>query len=271
MIHLLWILLLVLTLPLSGRSSAAEPTLPSPAVEAQLHPLPPEEAKAAIQWAVYLVQANLPSQYERKHRWGETKRIYAGIDIDNDGLKIKTHRRYRNVRHGKWLKYTIAVRDPNDPRCLDINVVAAEMTTDGRLKLDLRIDTQLNVQARQERWNYGLQLYSVSTEASAKVRMSLSASIGFAFDYGQVPPDIVLDPLVEKADVQIIDLEVDQISKLGSDIAEELGDIAERLLRDEYLPRQRDKLAQKLNAQIDRRRDKLRLSASDWLVRQLQP
>jgi len=40
-------------------------------------------------------------------------------------------------------------------------------------------------------------------------------------------------------------------------------------LRDEYLPSLSQKLVPKLNFQINRRRDKLRISASDWLTKQL--
>jgi hypothetical protein len=133
--------------------------------------------------------------------------------------------------------------------------------------MTLQIDTQVRIEAQQQRWNYGIQLYSVSTEAIAKLRMTIDTSIGFAMDYSRVPPDVLFDPVVNTADIQLIDLEVDRIGILGSDIAEEIGDIAKRIIRDEYLPRQRDQLASKLNHQINRRRDKLRISASDWLTK----
>ena len=228
-----------------------------------------EEAKATLQWAMYLIQANLPPQHKGQKNWGATKRLYTGLDVDLDGLKVKTHRKFREVRHGKWLNYTITLKDPNDPRYLKIEVTRAETGDDGRLHLELKIDTQVDIETRQERWNYGLQLYSISTKSTAKLQMTLAATVGFSFDYTRVPPDIVFDPIVEHADLKIINLEVDRISKLGSDIAEELGDFAERVLRDEYLPSLSQKLVPKLNAQINRRRDKLRISASDWLTKQL--
>ena len=247
----------------------AQPT-PSSASVSALPTLPSEEAKAAIQWAVYLVQSNLAPTYERKKNWDARKRIYAGIDIDNDGLKIKTHRKYREVRHGKWLRYTIDLKDPNDPRYLKIDVLRATSTEPGRLGLTLQIDTQVDVEAQQQRWNYGLQLYSVTTEATAKLRMTIDATIGFGIDYSRIPPDVLFDPTVNSADIQLLDLEVDKIGILGSDIAEEIGAVAERIIRDEYLPKQRDQLASKLNHQINRRRDKLRISASDWITTHLR-
>ncbi len=231
--------------------------------------LPDAETKATLQWAAYLVQANIPPHYESKKNWGATKRVYAGIDVDNDGLKLKTHRRYRDVRHGKWLKYEIELQEPTNSENLKIEVRRAETLPDGRIAMEVRIESKLDIDARQERWNYGLQLYSVSVRASARVRMTIKATFGIAIDYSRIPPDVLFQPQVDFAELKLIDLEVDQISKLGSDIAEELGDIAERLLRDEYLPKQNEKLAQKLNAQIERQRDKLRISASDWLNQRL--
>ena len=248
---------------------SAEPPIVEKPASVAIPNLTSEEAKATLQWAVYLIQANLPPQHMGKKNWGATKRLYTGLDVDLDGLKLKTHRKFREVRHGKWLQYTIDLKDPNDPRYLKIEVTHAETGDDGRLRLELKIDTQVDVETRQERWNYGLQLFSISTKSTAKLQLTLAANIGFSFDYTRIPPDIVFDPVVESADLKIINLEVDRISKLGSDIAEELGDFAERVLRDEYLPSLSQKLVPKLNSQINRRRDKLRISASDWLTKQL--
>ena len=248
---------------------STEPTIVEKPASVAIPNLTSEEAKATLQWAVYLIQANLPPQHIGKKNWGATKRLYTGLDVDLDGLKLKTHRKFREVRHGKWLQYTIDLKDPNDPRYLKIKVTHAETGNDGRLRLELKIDTQVDIETRQERWNYGLQLFSISTKSTAKLQMTLVTNIGFSFDYTRIPPDLVFDPVVESADLKIIDLEVDRISKLGSDIAEELGDFAERVLRDEYLPSLSQKLVPKLNSQINRRRDKLRISASDWLTKQL--
>lgn len=260
-----------LPLALSGQAFADDSLLNPQVtlVSAEFPTLSGEEAKETIQWAVYLIQANLPPSYSGKKNWDAKKRVYAGIDIKNDGLKLRTHRKYREVRHGKWLRYTIDLKNPTDPRFLKIEVLRAESNQPGRLSLKLQIDTHVDVESQQQRWNYGLQLYSVTVEAQAKLRMTIDADIGFGFDYSRIPPDILFDPVVKAADIQLVDLEVDKIGILGSDIAEEIGDLAERVLRDEYLPRQRDQLANKLNHQVNRRRDKLRISASDWLTKRL--
>ncbi len=248
---------------------AASPTLP-PELQTPFQGLPPEEAKASLQWVIYLIQQNLPPHYEKRKGWGATKKVYAGVDIDNDGLRLETHRRYRDVRHGKWLRYEVDLNNPTDPRNLKVEVVRAETLPDGRLMANLRIDAKIDINARQERWNYGFQLYSVSVKATARLQLTLETTMGFVFDYTRVPPDIVFDPIVDSASIKLVDLEVDRISKLGSDVAEEFGDIVERALRDDYLPKQGDKLAGKLNVSIARRRDKLRISASDWLTQKLK-
>jgi hypothetical protein len=64
---------------------------------------------------------------------------------------------------------------------------------------------------------------------------------------------------------------LDRISHVGGEVAESIGDLVKQIVRDEYLPSQQAKIAEKLNRQIDRRRDHLRLGASDWLSRRLSP
>src|SRR5690606_16272395 len=66
-------------------------------------------------------------------------------------------------------------------------------------------------------------------------------------------------------ELSLVDLKVDRISKIGGDVAESIGDLVKQIVRQEYLPGQQAAITQKLNAQIDRRRDRLRLGASQWL------
>jgi len=257
--------LVVLGMLLAGNANGQTPPLPN------VPTLPPDEAKATLQWAVELVQAGLPPTYEKKKNWEATKRVYAGFDIDNDGLRLTTHRRFREVRHGKWLRYKIDLKDPSDPRYLNIEVQKVDASEPGKLGVEVRIDTRVDIEAQQQRWNYGLQLFSVTVNATARLRMTIKAEVSFGFDYSRIPPDVVFDPVVQSADLKLVDLEVDRIGILGSDIAEEIGDVVERVLRDDYLPSQEGKLADKLNHQINRKREKLRISASDWLSKQLVP
>ncbi len=237
----------------------------------QVLTLSPAERTEAVKWACDLVQSNLPATYRGKKNWDHRKRIYAGVDVDFDDGKLETHRKYRDVRHGTWLRYQIDLKDPTDPRYLQFTVVGVETRTDGRMRVDLQIDSAVDIELQQQRWNLGVHLYSVTSHGHARVRLRLVADIGSYFDTTKIPPDVILDPVIQRADLQIVDLEMDKIGVLGSDIAEELGDVVERQLRDEYLPNQREKLVERLNLQIERRRSKLRISASDWLARYLRP
>lgn len=233
--------------------------------------LSPAERAEAVQWACDLIQSNLPATYQGKKNWDHRKRIYAGVDVDFDHGKLKTHRKYREVRHGNWLRYQIDLKDPTDPRYLQFTVVGVDALPDGKTRVDLQIDSTIDIELQQQRWDLGVQLFSVTSHGHARVRLRLLADIGSYFDTTKIPPDVILDPLVKQAKLEVIDLEMDKIGVLGSDLAEELGDVVERQLRDDYLPKQSEKLADKLNQQIDRRRSKLRVSASDWLAKYLKP
>ena len=267
--------LVFLALALGGTASAhAEDSVATPATQvtnSHVWALSPAERAEAVKWACDLIQNNLPATYRGKKNWDHRKRIYAGVDVDFEDGKLRTHRKYREVRHGNWLRYQIDLKDPADVRNLQFTVIGVETLADNRMRVDLQIDSTVDIELQQQRWNLGVQLYSVTSHGHARVRLRLLTDIGSYFDTTKIPPDVILDPIVRKTDLQLVDLEMDKIGALGSDLAEELGDIVERELREDYLPKQREKLTEKLNQQIDRRRSKLRISVSDWLARYLKP
>ena len=58
--------------------------------------------------------------------------------------------------------------------------------------------------------------------------------------------------------------EVDQISKIGGEVAEQWGELMEDLLVERLVKRQNEKLVSKLNRSIEKERDDLKLSLSVW-------
>ena len=245
------------------QSSAA---LPDP-----LAMLPPEEARQVLQWAADWVRRTLPESYHNDKGWGKKTRVYAGVKWTKHDGKLSTKRRWKELGHGRWVRYDIHLRDPNDPGRLAIRINHAELGEDRRIRFEAQIDTLLDVEVHQERWNLGTRLFSVSVLGQASLRMVVAGDIGFEFDLTRVPPDVLADPHIASTQLTLVNLKVDRVSKIGGEVAEAVGDIAERIIRDEYLPKQQAKITDRLNGQIDRRRDRLRLSASDWLMRSLPP
>jgi len=231
--------------------------------------LPPEEARQVLQWAADWVRRTLPESYHNDKDWGKKTRVYAGVKLTKHDGNLSTKRQWKELGHGRWVRYDIHLRDPNDPGRLAIRITRAELGEDRRIHFEAQIDTLLDVEVHQERWNLGTRLFSVSVLAQASLRMVVAGDIGFEFDLTRVPPDVLADPHIASTQLTLVNLRVDRVSKIGGEVAEAVGDIAERIIRDEYLPKQQSKIADRLNGQIDRRRDRLRLSASDWLMRSL--
>lgn len=260
-------------LPMSPAAATAAP-LPSEALTDAPDPLaqlPADESRQLRELIGYLIRQTLPTTYTNTDDWGETKFLYAGVKVRRDGWQLKTKRRYHQVNHGIWRRYTISLIDPQLPQNLDIRVSDLRWDGEGRLQVQIEADAQLRLDARQSHWNLGVQLYSVHVEADARVRFMVRADVRIDPDYSKLPPDVVVRPHVEAADLQLQWFDVHRLSSLHGDPADALGAAAEALLRRKWLEPQRGHLADRLNAQIQRRQDRLRLSVSDWLQALLQP
>lgn len=262
-------LVAVLATTLVSLAGADSPPPGSPPPQDPLAILPPEEAQRVLQWAADWVRQSLPSTYHGNQDWGKQTRLYAGIRFTKHDGHLSTKRRWVDVGHGRWVQYEIDLRDPTSPDRLNIQITRAEIGPDQRIRFESQIDTRVDLRIQQERWNLGTRLFSISVKGEAAIRMVVAGDVGFAFDLTRIPPDVVADPNIHSTQISLVSLKVDRISKIGGEVADVIGDVAERIIRDEYLPKQQAKINERLNRQIDRRRDQLRFGASDWLLRTL--
>jgi len=246
----------------TAAQSSGEPVDP-------LHLLPPNEAQQVLQWAADWVRQTLPESYHGDKDWGQQTRVYAGIQFTKHDGMLSTKRRWKELSHGRWVRYDIHLRDPSAADRLSIRILNAKVSEDRRIHFSTQIDTHVDFTVQQERWNLGTKLFSISIKGDASLRMIVDGDVGFAFDLTRVPPDVLADPHIAATQLSLVSLRVDRISKIGGDVAEAVGDLAERIIQDEYLPSQQAKITDRLNRQIDRRRDRLRFGASDWLMQTL--
>lgn len=268
--HVYRITFLVVAVAMSANAiTTAESPAESTPTANPLAMLPADEAQQVLQWAADWVRQSLPSTYHGNKDWGKQTRLYGGVRLTKHDGNLSTKRRWIDVDHGRWIRYTIDLHDPTLPDRLSIQITKAEISADQRLQFEAQIDTWVDWSIQQERWNLGARLFSVSAKGEARLRMLVAGDVGFAFDLTRIPPDVIADPNIRSAGLSLVSLKVDRISKLGGDVADAFGDLAERILRDEYLPKQQTKITDKLNRQIDRRRDQFRFGASQWLMRTL--
>ncbi len=236
---------------------------------------PPEVSEAlalaSVQWLATLALHKAPRTYDGDKDWGKEKRLWAGVKIRRDGWKLKTHRRFREVNHGRWIRYQVTLPSPEAQHAPVANVHSVKRTIDPlsgetRWQIESSITAPMNFTAQIQRWNLGAKVFSLTIRGDLRVRLESTASIAFVTDYSEVPPGLVVDPRFQKARIVLEHFEVDRVSKIGGDVAEEWGELMEDVIGNRFLRKQNDKLVAKLNKAVDKERDALKLSMSDWIA-----
>lgn len=229
-------------------------------------PLPPaHELSLSSEFQVLvagLVRENLPDKFEDTRHWGQTKELVTGLKIRHDGLRIKTKRKREEVNHGSWKMYRVHVVNPDEEFRLQVENVRE--ASDGRLAFDVVTFAQLHAFGRWSQWERGVQLISLSADADARVRLKADCRLGLHLDPVHLPPDVLLEPEVLQADIQLVDFRLRKISDLRGPLVLKLGRALEDVLRDKLAERGH-KLPEKLNRQIAKHRDKLRFSFVEML------
>ncbi|NND98802.1 MAG: hypothetical protein HKN47_15895 [Pirellulaceae bacterium] len=241
------------------------------------------QARSSIQWLAELAIRKSPRVYQGDKDWGETKGVWLGMKWKRDGLLMKADRRIKELRHGRWIKYELILPEAGKETDHRSSAVVATIhrvmktgdlqtgiantaPTNAHWQIESSVVAPMRFTARVERWNRGVQWYSLSVNGKMRVQLDSIASLAFLADYAEVPPALVIDPKIQNAVLHLKDFEVDRVSKIGGDVAEEWGEMMERVVRDVFLKKQNERLVGKLNQSIDKSRDDLRLSMADWFA-----
>ncbi|MGI9517074.1 MAG: hypothetical protein ACR2NP_08520, partial [Pirellulaceae bacterium] len=116
-------------------------------------------------------------------------------------------------------------------------------------------------------WVRGVQMYSLSAEGRAAVRLSVDITMSIGMDPTHFPPGIVFAPRATAADLIVDDFRIDRVSKLGGEFAQQVTRLARREMDDEIAEKEAE-LVEKINKEFDENRDDLRLSLSDAMSSQ---
>jgi hypothetical protein len=216
-----------------------------------------EQADRAV--LTEIVRLALPEEYENRKRWGMTKDITRGWSLEREGGRLHWKERTKKVNHGTWTQYRIRLLDPGD---LDVQLLNARRGPNGEARFDLVAEASVEVFGRLAEWLYGVQLYSLNAQAEALVRLTAVCDITLILDPVHVPPDFVVKPHIADAQLELVRFELVRFSQLQGPAARVLGDGLQDVL-DEVLQDKRQKLVDKLNQQIARKQDRLRLSLHD--------
>jgi hypothetical protein len=207
-----------------------------------------------------VVQAALPEEYENRKHWGGTTEATIGVSLRRDGHRLQLRPRQKTVNHGTWKYYRVRLKSPD--QSLRIELANIRQSPEGHVRFDLVAVADVEVFGRFSDWRYGIQLFSISALADARVRLTAECDVAMIIDPTRVPPDVELRPHVNQARLDLEHFELERLSQLHGDVAHELGKGVREIL-EEVLEEKRDKLVEKMNRQIERNQDHLRLSLRD--------
>ncbi len=211
-------------------------------------------------WITNLVRQQLPADYEKRKNWGHTVRSFDGVSIKIEDGRLKTHRKYDLKNDGQWQHYRVTLKNPEEK--FDIRIAKIRKLDDGKVGLEITAIASLSVFGRQSQWEHGIQLYSLSAEADARVKLWAQVEVATHLDVTRFPPDVSLDPCVTAARFDIPDFRIRRIGEFHGPLVRSLSHTTREAL-EEKLADDNAKLVAKLNKAIDKQEKKLRLSLAD--------
>jgi hypothetical protein len=229
--------------------------VPEPAGSAAQAAVSPPEFESLNQILRRIVLDNVPHTHTDLRDWGQTAQRWSGVQLRREGWKLETERKWATVNHGLWKKYSIRLVDPGQQFAVRF---ANFRSVDRQTAFDLVVDTPIAIDARQSKWVNGVQLYSLSADAEATVRLTISCQLEMKLDHAVSPPDVTLSPRATAADLNVDRFAVKHISKVSGEVAQQATRWAESRL-DELIAEREPKLVDSLNRAIEKHRN-------DWRV-----
>ncbi len=132
------------------------------------------------------------------------------------------------------------------------------ITDEGRIAFVLKLAAKLRGEAHVEQWERGVKLLGTSAVGDAVIAATIDCDVGIHFEPGKLAGDVLLDPHVAAIHLELEDLDVHRLSRLGGKVAHELGDSFTPMVA-RQLKRREGRLVEKANASIAKQRDRLRL------------
>jgi ribosomal protein L31E len=195
-----------------------------------------------------LALQHLPESYVDDRKWDRTETIKTLIPRSEPLV----------MKHGTWTKYELTPVDPE--RTLAIRLTNVRHNEDDRLAFNLACDLTVDVEARQARWQRGVQLYSLKADITARVTVELDCRLGLRLDL-KSEPAVVLAPHVQATQVTLHEFRIHRISKVGGEFAQQATKAARKWL-EEHASEHEAKLTESINKQLQKKPEKLRIALS---------
>jgi len=206
-----------------------------------------------------LVLESIPHTFTDTKKWGQQAERFDGFKRERDGLKLRVSKRKKMVNHGDWKKYSVSLRNVEEK--FSIAVKDMRELPNNTVGFNVEFSADLNVSGRQAKWVKGVQLYSLSANGHAQVRLQLAVELQVKTDRKTFPPDLLFVPKVTSADLHLDEFRIDRVGKAGGEFAQQLSRHIRPLL-DEKIEKKEQGLVDKINKKLNAKQDRLRLPIS---------
>ncbi|MFL5341260.1 MAG: hypothetical protein ACJ8F7_14020 [Gemmataceae bacterium] len=155
-----------------------------------------------------LILANMPTPLtEKEFGWGRQVESVVGHKMKN---------------HGTWRKLRVSAMSP--AKTLTVDIRNLKQLDGGQTAFELAVGFDAQIDFEQQIWERGLRLYGGSSQARAKVLVTLQCEVHTRSEAGTGPlPDFVFKLRVTKADLRYSGLDFVHVGAIGGDGADVIG------------------------------------------------
>ncbi len=210
-----------------------------------------------------VVLEELKPEYTSQHDWGQQRQVTEGVKLRGKWFAPRLEKTKKSKNDGLWQRFVVTLVQPDQNLLTRLEQIT--QTPDGRVAMTLLVEARLSGKGQFERRDRGVKLFDVSAESDSTVAARVQCELGIHREPGTLIDDVVLDPQVMAIHLQLVDLDLRRVGKLGHDVSRELGEALKPTIAHE-LERREPKIVAKANASIDKHRARLRFSPEQFLA-----
>ena len=168
--------------------------------------------------------------FEEQPGWGRTSSAITGLKWKGKGLHGHPEVMHADKNQGTWRK--VRVSAINLPKTLMLVIQDVRKLDQGRTQFDALVEFDAHIDATQQNWAKGIELYGGSLRARFRVKMALQCEVTSRIESkGGTLPDMIFRLRVTQADINYDHFVTEHIAGLGGDAARLLGDALQKALR----------------------------------------
>lgn len=186
----------------------------------------PEEGQQFIRSVALIL---LPHKFDDEDGWGDEKRIQSGLNVDFDGGKLKTSRRWNMVNHGTWLRGSGELVDPENT--FTLRAIQLPDPDEETQRYEIHTSARLQVSGQQQQWNYGVMLWSISADAVVDLSLHVVLDVKSEVVTTDKGTRLRFVPTVTQATAQMENFRLQRISHLKGYVVQAHGEVVEELLQ----------------------------------------